>query len=114
MDIVPLRDFKRVAKLIRESARYSVYDLAMREHIISMTVLHGRRRTLGHAHPRIEEVYLILEGTGEIQLGKRRSKIRRGDLVMVKPGVFHQVFNQGAKDLVLLSIFKKYPGRGKK
>jgi len=41
-----------------------------------------------HNHPQ-EEIYLILEGTGEICLGSEREEIQAGQTVYIPPEEFH-------------------------
>lgn len=76
-----------------------------------------------HAHHTVEELYLILDGTGEFQLGTERYDIRSGDLVSAPAGgaeVAHQVVNTGSDDLRYLAISTtdepdviEYPDSGK-
>jgi mannose-6-phosphate isomerase-like protein (cupin superfamily) len=42
-----------------------------------------------------EEIYFILEGTGEMCLGEERQVLTRGQAVFIPPGVFHQLTNIG-------------------
>jgi len=109
-----LKKFKKKAKLIRKSSRYSVYDLILDNLVSSITILHPQKETKGHSHPQAEEIYLCLEGKGIIQLNKKKSKIAAGDFIHIKKGTFHKVFNPENKDFIFLSIFEKYKGRGKK
>ncbi len=50
-----------------------------------------------------EEVYIILEGTGEMCLGQERQTVTGGQTVWIPPGVFHQLTNIG--DSVLKMIY---------
>ena len=43
-----------------------------------------------------EEIYLILEGEGEMCLGEERAAIKAGQAVYIPPKVFHQLTNTGA------------------
>ncbi len=43
-----------------------------------------------------EEVYFILEGTGEMCLGSDRCTISTGQVVYIPPLVFHQITNMGS------------------
>ncbi|HTS68536.1 MAG TPA: dimethylsulfonioproprionate lyase family protein, partial [Terriglobia bacterium] len=43
-----------------------------------------------------EEIYLILEGDGEICLGSERMVIKAGQAVYIPPQVFHQLTNTGS------------------
>ena len=42
-----------------------------------------------------EEIYFIVEGTGEMCLGEERRAISAGQAVYIPPGVFHQLTNTG-------------------
>ncbi len=108
-----LQQFKKKARLIRKSSRYSVYDLHLNKLVTSLTILHPKKETKGHSHDA-EEVYLFIEGEGEIKLDKRKRKVKAGDILPIKKGVFHKVFNPHKEKFVFYSVFQKYPGRGKK
>jgi mannose-6-phosphate isomerase-like protein (cupin superfamily) len=43
-----------------------------------------------------EEIYFILEGTGEMCLGAERSTVATGQAVYIPPRVFHQLTNTGS------------------
>jgi mannose-6-phosphate isomerase-like protein (cupin superfamily) len=45
-----------------------------------------------HNHEQ-EEVYFIIEGTGEMCLGEERQTVTSGQAVYIPPGVFHQLTN---------------------
>jgi mannose-6-phosphate isomerase-like protein (cupin superfamily) len=49
-----------------------------------------------------EEVYLVLEGTGEMCLGDERAILTSGQAVAVPPLVFHQITNVGQGPLRLI------------
>ena len=40
-----------------------------------------------------EEIYFIIEGTGEMCLGEERQTVTAGQAVYIPPGVFHQLTN---------------------
>lgn len=42
-----------------------------------------------------EEIYFVLEGTGEMCLGDERQVMTAGQAVSIPPGVFHQLTNIG-------------------
>ena len=46
-----------------------------------------------------EEVYLVIEGTGEMCLGTERTTLVAGQAVLIPPGVFHQMTNIGRTPL---------------
>lgn len=108
-----INGFSQKARLVKKSDRYEVYDLALETLVLSMTVLHQDKSTTGHSHDDTEEVYLFVTGEGQIQLGDEKQDAVSGDIVTISRGVFHRVFNKGNDDFTFLSLFNKYPGRGK-
>ena len=52
-----------------------------------------------------EEVYFILEGTGEMCLGEERQIVHTGQAVYIPPGVFHQLTNIGDSPLRMLYCY---------
>ncbi|MFQ6105940.1 MAG: cupin domain-containing protein [Candidatus Hydrothermarchaeaceae archaeon] len=110
---IRIKDFPEKARLVKSDERYDVYDLAMTHLVTSMTILHESQETTGHSHDDVEEVYLFLEGKGEIQLDDDRQNVEQGDLILIQKGVFHKVFNKGNDNLIFVSVFEQYAGRGK-
>jgi mannose-6-phosphate isomerase-like protein (cupin superfamily) len=52
-----------------------------------------------------EEVYFVLEGTGEMCLGEERQVVTAGQAVYIPPGVFHQMTNIGDAPLRMLYCY---------
>jgi len=52
-----------------------------------------------------EEVYLIVEGTGEMCLGTERQTVSAGQAVYIPPGVFHQLTNIGPAPLRMIYCY---------
>ena len=52
-----------------------------------------------------EEVYFVLEGTGEMCLGDERQVVTSGQAVYIPPGVFHQMTNIGDTPLRMLYCY---------
>ena len=52
-----------------------------------------------------EEVYFVLEGTGEMCLGEERRTVTAGQAVFIPPGVFHQMTNLGDAPLRMLYCY---------
>ena len=57
--------------------------------VVSSTELKPTKATRGHSHAGQEEVYYIVSGTGEMQVGDARFKIQGGDVVLIPDGEFH-------------------------
>ena len=52
-----------------------------------------------------EEVYFILEGTGEMCLGEEREILTSGQMVYILPTVFHQLTNVGDTPLRMIYCY---------
>ena len=52
-----------------------------------------------------EEVYFVVEGTGEMCLGDERRVVATGQAVYIPPGVFHQLTNVGDTPLRLIYCY---------
>ena len=52
-----------------------------------------------------EEIYFVLEGTGEMCLGEERQIVTAGQAVYIPPGVFHQLTNIGAAPLRMIYCY---------
>jgi mannose-6-phosphate isomerase-like protein (cupin superfamily) len=52
-----------------------------------------------------EEVYLILEGIGEMCLGAERRPIAGGQAVYIPPRVFHQLTNTGSTPMKMIYCY---------
>ena len=55
-----------------------------------------------HYHTVAEEVYYVAEGQGGIRVDGQTRTIGPGDVIVIVPGQRHKVWQEGAKDLVLL------------
>lgn len=52
-----------------------------------------------------EEVYFVVEGTGEMCLGEERQTLSAGQAVYIPSGVFHQLTNIGDTPLRMIYIY---------
>lgn len=57
-----------------------------------------------HNHPQ-EEIYMVLEGTGEICLGSERKEIHGGQTVYIPSNEFHQLTNIGDTPLKFIYCY---------
>lgn len=83
----------------------------------------GKRAFPFHNHRINEEMFFVLEGTGEVRIGKAVYPIRSGDIVACPAGgqeLAHQVVNTGQVELKYLAVSTKitpdiveYPDSGK-
>ena len=83
----------------------------------------GKRACPFHSHRAEEEMFLILEGSGELRYGEQRHAIRTGDIIACPTGgpeTAHQIINTGTTELRYLAISTiapaeicEYPDSGK-
>lgn len=57
-----------------------------------------------HNHPE-EEIYFILEGTGEMCIGNDRKEVTSGQAVFIPPNEFHQLTNVSKKPLKMIYCY---------
>jgi mannose-6-phosphate isomerase-like protein (cupin superfamily) len=86
---------------IRELAHPS-WTAAERQSLAEATLSPGGE-TAEHYHPKAEEIYHFVAGTGRMRLGENdEAEIRAGDCVVIPPGTPHKLWNTGEIPLVLL------------
>jgi uncharacterized cupin superfamily protein len=64
-----------------------------------------------HSHRANEELFFILDGTGEIRIGDERRAIRAGDLIACPAGgpeTAHHILNTGERELSYLAISTRH------
>lgn len=83
----------------------------------------GKRAFPLHNHHGLEELFLVLAGSGTLRYGVRESPVRAGDLIACPAGgpeTAHQLINTGEEELRFLAISDmpetdvvQYPDSGK-
>jgi len=83
----------------------------------------GRSAVPLHNHHANEEMFFILQGTGELRIGDERFSLRAGDFIANPPGgpeVAHQIINTSSDELRYLAVSTmiypetvEYPDSGK-
>jgi uncharacterized cupin superfamily protein len=83
----------------------------------------GMRAFPLHNHRINEEMFFVLQGSGEVRIGTQTHPIRQGDIIACPPGgpeVAHQIINTGSEELRYLAVSSKispevceYPDSGK-
>lgn len=56
------------------------------------------RATEPHYHPRAEEIYFILKGTGTMRVENAVCSVGSGDAVAIPPGARHQIINTDERE----------------
>ena len=81
----------------------------------------GKRAFPAHEHRTNEEMFFVLEGSGEVRIGGETFPIRAGDVIACPPsGGAHQIINTSDTELRYLAVSTKvypevveYPDSGK-
>jgi len=108
-----IKEFKGKVKPVKDNELYALHDLEYLDKLnVCMNILHPGKATLGHEHEDVDEVYVVMDGEGEMDLEGKKFSIKTGDIILIKGGQFHKTFNTTDDDLVFLTIFEKYHGRG--
>ena len=93
-------------KVIKDNETYLLKDnTSLKNLVVSTTTLHPGKSTRGHSHTGQEEVYMIMSGSGRMQLDDNEFDISGGEMVLIEDGVFHRVHNTGDIDLYMVCIF---------
>ncbi len=107
-----ISEFGKAGKVVKQNDVYTVIDVSELGHLnVSLTILHPGKETSGHTHEGAEEVYNFAEGEGKMKLDENEFPVKKGDIVIIKGGVFHKVFNTGKSDLKFVCVFEKYGDR---
>ena len=67
----------------------------------------GKRAFPLHNHHANEEMFFVLQGSGELRIGDERYTIRTGDFIANPPGgpeAAHQIINTGSEELRYLAV----------
>jgi mannose-6-phosphate isomerase-like protein (cupin superfamily) len=80
---------------IRELHRTAAQSLA------EATLASGQS-TQRHYHRAAEEIYLITHGAGVMELDGETRRVGPGDAVLIPPGAWHTIENDGEDDLRLM------------
>jgi mannose-6-phosphate isomerase-like protein (cupin superfamily) len=71
----------------------------------------GRRTGFGHRHDAVEELYVVLAGSGRVKLDEEIVEVRPMDSIRVAPSVA-RAFEAGPDGLELLAFGPRHPGDG--
>lgn len=64
---------------------------AARNQSLAEAVLEPGQATQRHYHAASEEIYVLLEGEGELEVDGDRRRVGPGDAVLIPPGARHQI-----------------------
>jgi quercetin dioxygenase-like cupin family protein len=91
-------------------ARFAHEDLGSERSGISYQVVKaGQRQPFAHKHGEMEEIYVVISGTGRVKLDDQVEEVRPLDGIRIAPQVV-RAFEAGDYDLVLLAFSPRAEG----
>lgn len=69
---------------------------------LAEATLEVEQATERHYHRVTEEIYFVLKGQGKMEIDGETSQIRPGDAVLIPPGAWHTLENNGTSELRIL------------
>ena len=91
---------------VKNDDRYIVKDNTLLNNlVVSSTMLSAHKSTTGHRHAGQEEVYIFIQGSGQMELDHEMFDVHEGDTVLIKDNVFHKVHNNSDVALEFICIF---------
>jgi uncharacterized cupin superfamily protein len=107
LDDVEFDDIEENGRYTSKRARFSD-QIGARNLGYNLTVLPpGKVQCPFHSHHGEEEMFLILEGEGELRFGDQTYPIRKHDVIACPPGgadVAHQIINTGTATMRYLAL----------
>lgn len=96
-------------EVVKDNETYLLKDnKTLNNLVLSSTLLYRDQSTRGHRHPGQEEVYIFVQGTGQMIVGEETDApfgVSAGDIVLIPDGAFHRVINNGDINLLFNCIF---------
>lgn len=93
-------------EVVKDNAQYLLKDNAFGNNLIlSSTFLRANQSTNGHTHSGQEEVYMFVDGEGEMDIDGNKFPVKQGDIVCIEDGEYHRVYNTGHLGLYFVCVF---------
>jgi mannose-6-phosphate isomerase-like protein (cupin superfamily) len=71
---------------------------------LAEATLEPAQATERHYHERSEEIYLVTKGSGELEVDGESRRVSRGDAILIPPGAWHTLENDGTSELTVLCM----------
>ena len=71
---------------------------------LAEATLEPAQATKRHYHERSEEIYLVTKGSGSLDVDGETRRIRPGDAILIPPGAWHTLENDGTSELTILCM----------
>ena len=82
-------------------------------HVAEERLAGGAREVL-HVHRATRQMYYVLNGTAEVEVGEARHALAAGEAAVISPQVVHQLRSAGDKPLELLVISSRPPRQNRR
>jgi mannose-6-phosphate isomerase-like protein (cupin superfamily) len=69
---------------------------------LAEATLEPDQATVRHYHRATEEIYFVTKGSGMMEVDGERKQVRPGDAVLIPPGAWHTLENNGTSELRIL------------
>jgi mannose-6-phosphate isomerase-like protein (cupin superfamily) len=69
---------------------------------LAEATLEPDQATERHYHRATEEIYFVLKGAGDMEVDGEHKRIAVGDAVLIPPGAWHSLYNNGTSELRIL------------
>lgn len=69
---------------------------------LAEATLEPGQATQRHYHRASEEIYVITKGSGAMEVDGRTRRVRPGEAILIPPGAWHTLENDGTSELKLL------------
>lgn len=69
---------------------------------LAEATLEPGQATERHYHRASEEIYLVTKGSGELEVDGETQHVRPGDAILIPPGAWHTLENDGTSELTIL------------
>jgi mannose-6-phosphate isomerase-like protein (cupin superfamily) len=73
-----------------------------REQSLAEASLAPGQATQRHYHPRTEQIYVLVEGSGEMEVDGERRQVGSGDAILIPPGAWHELRAHESNELRFL------------
>ena len=87
-------------------------DLVRGEHLFAgLNCFEPGQSHAPHSHPGQDKLYVVLEGSGVVQIGAETRTLSPGGAAFAPDGVEHAIHNPGPARLVVMAILGPPPSR---
>jgi mannose-6-phosphate isomerase-like protein (cupin superfamily) len=91
-------------------ARFAHEDVGSKQTGFSYQVVKaGKRQPFPHKHAEMEEIYVVISGSGRVKLDDALEEIQALDAIRIDPAVV-RAFEADDEDLVLIAFSPRAPG----